>query len=208
MTSTSDASARPARTAPGAVRLLPRAVLSGALAAAVALAAAACGTEPAAGDRAGVDADSVRRVLIRGFEQGRAVDRAFIRAIPDSALRWAPTDGVRDFAEQVEHAVLDNLRIVAMGVAEEEPPILGDTAVYLNDREALERAAERSYDYVLTTLRELPASELTAEGQIFGRTLPKWNILLMALQHAEWTRGQLVPYFRIHGIDPPDWRTY
>lgn len=182
------------------------ALLLAALASAVA--AAGCGQGDATGERSGVDADSVRAVLIRGFEQARAVDRAFAGAIPDSALRWAPTPEVRDFAEQVEHAVLDNVRIVAMGVAEEEPPALGDTADYLNDREELERAVDRSYDYVLETLRELPASELTAEGEVFGRTLPRWNIFLLALQHGEWTRGQLVPYFRIHGIDPPEWRTY
>lgn len=184
------------------------ALLFAALASAVALSATACGPADAPGERSAVDADSLRGVLIRGFEQGRAVDRAFVRAIPDTALRWAPTEDVRDFAEQVEHAVLDNVRIVAMGVAEEEPPALGDTADYLNDRDELERAVVRSYDYVLETLRQLPDSEFTAEGEIFGQTLPKWNIFLLALQHAEWTRGQLVPYFRIHGIDPPEWRTY
>lgn len=183
-------------------------LLLAALASAVAVAAAGCGQSDATAESSAVDADSVRGVLIRGFQQGRAVDRAFVRAIPDTALRWAPTPEVRDFAEQMEHAVLDNLRIVAMGVAEEEPPALGDTADYLNDREELERAVDRSYEYVLETLREMPASELTAEGEVFGRTLPRWNIFLLALQHAEWTRGQMVPYFRIHGIDPPEWRTY
>lgn len=133
---------------------------------------------------------------------------AFVRAIPGTALRWAPTQDVRDVAEQVEHAVLDSVRFVALGVAEVEPPALGDTADYLNDREELERAVERSYTYVLETIRQLPASGFTVQGEVFGRTLPKWNIFLVAFQQAVWTRGQLVPYFRINGIDSPEKRTY
>lgn len=163
---------------------------------------------PAVGQDAGLSADEVRAVLIHGLEQHRAMDVEFVRAIPDSALRWAPTPGVRDFAEQVEHIVLDNVMFVARAVRGEAPPSFGEQEAYLGDKDELVRVVNETYDYVIGSLRELPEDELTAETELFGRQLAKWRVYLLALAHADWTRGQLVPYFRLNGIDPPDWRSY
>lgn len=155
-----------------------------------------------------VDVESVRAVLISGFEQYKEMDVEFARAIPDSALRWAPTSGVRDFAQQIEHGALDNAFFVARGVLGTETPTFGDSAVYLNDKEALAEAVAEVYDYVLESLRNISAEDLAAEADFFRRRLPRWRIYLLALQHANWTRGQLVPYFRLNGMDPPRWRSY
>lgn len=174
------------------------------------LAAAACqspgGDAGSQGAAARLDADSLRQAFLQGYEQHRAMDTAFVRAVPDSALRWAYSPEVRDYAQQIEHIVLDNVRIVAAGVLDEEAPSLGDTAVYLNDRQELERAVNQSYDYVLRTLRELPDEELLASTEIFGQEMAKWRVYQLAIQHADWTRGQLIPYLRAHGVDPPQWR--
>lgn len=171
---------------------------------AVALGAPAAAQEP----ETGVGAEEIRALLLGGFEQHRATDLEFARAIPDSALRWAPTEGVRDFAEQVAHSAMDNVMFVARFVGGEAPPSFGDSAVYLNDKEELERAVGAAYDWVSGRLRDLPAAELLAETEMFGRSIPKWRVFLVGLHHADWTRGQLVPYFRLNGVEPPRWRPY
>ncbi len=155
-----------------------------------------------------LDVESIRALLISGFEQNRAMDVEFARAIPDSALRWAPTPEVRDFAEQVEHTAVDNAFFVARGVLGVPVPSFGDTAVYLNDKEALVEAVNASYDWVIESLRSLAAEELLAETELFGQRMPKWRVYLQALEHAYWTRGQMVPYFRIHGLAPPRYRAF
>lgn len=160
------------------------------------------------GPAAGLEADSLRQVFIHGYEQHRAMDTAYVRAVPDSALRWAYSPEVRDYAEQIEHIVIDNVRFVAGGVRGEDPPSLGDTAVYLNDRQELERAVNESYDYVLQTLRELSDEELLASTEMFGEEMATWRVFQFGLQHADWTRGQLVPYLRMHGVTPPGWKSY
>lgn len=155
-----------------------------------------------------LDADSLRQVFVHGLEQHRAMDTAYIRAVPDSALRWAYSEEVRDYAEQIEHIVVDNVNFVAHGVIGEQPPSLGDTALYLNDKEELERVVNASYDYVLETLRGLSDEELLATTELFDHEMAKWRVFQFALQHADWTRGQLVPYLRMHGVSPPRWKSY
>lgn len=160
------------------------------------------------GSAARLDADSLRQVFLYGYEQHRAMDTAFVRAVPDSALRWSYSPEVRDYAEQIEHTVLDNVNFVARGVLGEEPPSLGDTAVYLNDKAELERVVNESYDYVLEVLRELPAEQLLGTTELFGEERATWRVFQLGLQHADWTRGQLIPYLRMNGVQPPRWKSY
>jgi len=157
---------------------------------------------------AGLDADSLKAVLIHGLEQHRRMDLEYARAMPDSALRWAPTPDVRDYAEQVHHIVIDNALFTARAIRGEEVPSFGDTAVYLNDAEELERVVEETYAYTLGTLREMPSEELLEGTELFGEERAKWRVFQLALAHADWTRGQLVPYLRLNGVEPPDWRIY
>ncbi len=178
-------------------RLLTAAVLLG-----VVRTASAHGQEPA------VDVESIRQVLLDGFEIHRAMDVAYVRAVPDSALRWAPTPGVRDYAQQIEHIVLDNPNIVSAGLGDTAVPEFGDPEVYLNDKAALERLVGDTYDWVAALLRDLPAGRFLEDTQLFGRPMKKWRVFQVALNHADWTRGQLVPYLRLNGVEPPAWSLY
>ncbi len=155
-----------------------------------------------------IDVEVLRALLVRGFQENRMMDVEFALAIPDSALRWAPTPEVRDFVEQVNHTAVDNALFVARGVLYIDVPSFGDTAVYLNDKQALAQVITDSYGWVIETLQDLSAEELLAETELFGRQMTKWRVYLQALEHAYWTRGQLVPYFRIHGMRPPEYRPF
>jgi hypothetical protein len=155
-----------------------------------------------------IEVEAIRALLLHGFEQGRAMDIDFARAIPDSALRWAPTPEVRDFAEQVEHAAVDNALFVALGILGVPMPAFGDSGVYLNDQDALVEAVTAAYDWVMESLRELPAEDFQTETTLFGQQMPKWRVYLQALEHGYWTRGQMVPYFRAHGMAPPSYRAF
>ncbi len=155
-----------------------------------------------------IDVESIRALLVTGFENNRAMDIDFVRAIPDSAFRWAPNEDVRDFAEQIEHTVLDNVLFVTMAVVRGERPHLESPKTYLNDKAALTDVVNAAYDWVLETLRSLPAQDMLAETELFGQSMTKWRVYLQALEHAYWTRGQLVPYFRAHGLAPPRYRAF
>jgi uncharacterized damage-inducible protein DinB len=158
--------------------------------------------------QATVDVEEIRAMLLDGFEKARTMDVEFAQAIPDSALRWAPTEGVRTFSDQVAHAGLGNTLFVAGPVMGQSRPERGDTAVYLNDKQELVAALHRAYDYVIVSVQTLPAEEFLAETTLFGQQMPKWRVLVQALTHGIWTRGQLVPYFRMNGVAPPSYRAF
>ena len=158
--------------------------------------------------QASIDIEDFRAMLIEGFENARTMDIEFAMAIPDSAFRWAPTDGVRTFTEQVAHGGIGNTLFVAEPVLGEPRPEKGDSAVYLNDREALVAELNEAYDYVLAGVIALPAEEFLVETTLFGQTMPKWQVLLQSLTHGIWTRGQMVPYFRLNGVAPPRYRAF
>ena len=158
--------------------------------------------------QASIDIEEFRSMLIEGFENARTMDIEFAMAIPDSAFRWAPTDGVRTFSEQVAHAGISNTLFMATPVLGEARPVVGDTAVYLNDREALVAALNGAYDYVIEGVVELPAEEFLVETTFFGQTMLKWRVLMQALTHGIWTRGQMVPYFRMNDVEPPRYRAF
>ena len=158
--------------------------------------------------QASIDIEDFRAMLIDGFEKARTMDVEFAMAIPDSALRWAPTEGVRTFTHQIAHGGLENTLFVAGPVLGEAKPERADTAVYLNDREALIAELNAAYDYVIAGVQALPAEEFLVETTLFGQQMPKWQVMLQALTHGIWTRGQLVPYFRLNGLKPPSYRAF
>lgn len=153
-----------------------------------------------------VDVEDIRAMLIHGFEMGRMMDVEFARAIPDSAVRWAPTEGVRTFTGQVAHGGIENTLFASMALGVERPP--RDTAVYLNDKEALVEALNQAYDWVIEGLQAMPAEQFLAETELFGQTMPVWRAYLQSLEHGYWTRGQMVPYYRLNSVKPPRYRAF
>jgi hypothetical protein len=151
-------------------------------------------------DDGGLNTETVRAFLIEGLEANKQMDIGFARAIPDTAMRWAPNDEVRDFAEQVMHTADNSWAAGGLGVA---PHAFGDTATVLNDKEALVTAVTAAYDWAINAARTLSAEDLAAEADFFGTPTERWRMFMQMIEHATWTRGQLVPYFHHHGVAVP-----
>lgn len=145
---------------------------------------------------------AMKEYLVNAFERFKTWDVSMAMAIPDSALRWAPNEDVRDFAEQVEHGA-NNLFAASAMFGEEPPEGFGDSEVILNDKQALADAVARSYDWIIERMKGLSAEALAEEVTFFGQTMTRWRVCTFALEHAMWTRGQLVPYLHAHGVPVP-----
>ncbi len=148
---------------------------------------------------------TVRAFLIEGLEKNKEMDIQFAHAIPDSALRWAPNADVRDFAEQVVHTADNSWAASGLGI---ETHAFGDTAVVLNDGEALAEAVALAYDWILNAVRELPDEKFTEAVEFFGAETQRWRVFMQVIEHATWTRGQMVPYFHVHGVPVPEVRFF
>ncbi len=142
--------------------------------------------------------------LTRDWQRNRRNVLAYIEAMPDSALGFRPTPGVRTFAEQFDHIVTTNLEVAAAVRGVDRPPTLGDPDQYLHSKSALRAYAEATYAYMLGTLDAATPEELARTMSIYGAPpQPAAGFIQLSLEHSVWTLGQVVPYLRLNGATPP-----
>lgn len=148
-------------------------------------------------------AQASKEALIADFERMRVNVHAMVDSMPEAGLRTAPSPGVRDFAEQIEHVVIGNVNLIASGVDADRIPLGLDRDVYLNDRQQLKRLVDVGFDRVREMLGAMTETDLAAKGRLFGQIpLPKWRIVQAAYEHGIWTLGATVPYVRLQGGTP------
>ena len=138
------------------------------------------------------------------WERSRENLLAYIDAMPDSAMGYRPTPGVRTLAEQFDHIMTTNLEVAASALHGQKAPALGDSAVYLHNKAALRAYAVASYEYVLSALRTATPASLAQPTKVYGPSIqPAFRWMELSLEHSVWTLGQTVPYLRLNGVTPP-----
>jgi hypothetical protein len=149
-------------------------------------------------------AQEMTAALADDFERQRDNVLGMVDAMPESGLRTAPTEGVRDFAQQIEHVVQGNVGIIRSGYDRPVDIPEMDPEVYLNSKDELKRFVNAGYDIVNEMVSSMTAEEMTEDALLFGQaTVPKWKLIQTAYEHAVWTLGATVPYLRLNGATPP-----
>lgn len=148
-----------------------------------------------------------KQQLIEDWERQRANFLAYIDAMPDSAMTFAPTAGVRDFAQQIVHAVSTNLDVSAMALEGlTAAPFTLDTA-QLHQKAALREYTDRAYGFLLDALKNATPSRLLKRSSVYNlppQSAARW--LTLSYEHAVWTLGQTIPYLRLNGVTPPAYK--
>ena len=149
-------------------------------------------------------AQDMRAALADDFERQRNNVLGMVDAMPESGLRTSPTEGVRDFAEQIEHVVQGNVGIISSGYDRPVDIPEMDPETYLNSKEELKIFVNAGYDLIDEMLTNMTADDMDDETQLFGQaTVQKWKLVQTAYEHAVWTLGATVPYLRMNGSAPP-----
>jgi len=143
--------------------------------------------------------------LLADWTRDRKNVLAYIDAMPDSAITFMPTPGVRNFAQQIDHFVGTNVEVAAMAVKGlKEAPPQGDSAKYLHQRAALHSYAAASYDFVLAAIKDATPAQLDRPSSMYKQpNEPAWRWLDLSREHTSWTLGQTVPYLRLNKVTPP-----
>ena len=148
-------------------------------------------------------AQDMKAALMDDFERMRGNVLGMVDEMPETGLRTAPTDGVRDFAQQIEHVVDGNVSIIGSGV-DRPASGLGDPEKYLNSKDALKAYVNRGFDAVGEMLGGMTDADFDADTSLFGAaTVKKWKLAQTAYEHGVWTLGATVPYLRLNGGVPP-----
>ena len=148
--------------------------------------------------------------LIAVVENHKGAVLRYIDVAPDSMLGFRPTKGVRNYAEQIEHAAGSDAFIVQLAITGSSKgiPSMGDTAVYLHNKAALRKYAAAAMDYTIERLKTVTDAQLTEVITSQGRKMPRARALMELLDHFPWTLGQTVPYLRLNGVVPPEYTPF
>ena len=111
-----------------------------------------------------------RSIMLVDWQRQKKNVLAYIDVKPDSAIAYAPTPGVRTFAQQIEHFVGTNTEIAAVVLRGlKQPPTLGDTAAYRHRKAALRDYTTKSYDYMLASLRTATPEQLAKSYTLYNQ---------------------------------------
>lgn len=148
--------------------------------------------------------------MLADWTRTRETVLAYIDAMPDSAMTFRPTSGVRTFGEQIIHIVGIDLDVAARVLrGAKAPPFQPDTATTPRQKAALRDYADRSFAFVLDALRGATPSVFSkivtlADYENNTQSGARW--MEMSREHSVWTLGQTVPYLRLNGVTPPAYK--
>lgn len=144
--------------------------------------------------------------LVSGFERQKANLLQYVDAMPDSAWQFAPTPGVRSYAQQLEHIASSTAGIIRqLAATPPAAPELPADSVYLNNREAMRTFVAGSFDDAIAVVRAMTEADLTSDKELFGMTRTGWQWVIGVQEHTAWTLGATVPYLRLNGVTPPSY---
>jgi hypothetical protein len=148
--------------------------------------------------------------LIAIVENHKGAVLRYIDAAPDSMLGFRPTKGVRNFAEQIEHAAGSDAFIAHSAITGSTKglPTFGDSAVYLHNKAALKKYAAAAMDHTVQMLRGVTDAQMNENIVQFGNKVTRARALMELLDHFPWTLGQTVPYLRLNGVTPPEYSPF
>lgn len=148
-----------------------------------------------------------KQQLVDDWERQRSNMLAYIDAMPDSAMNFHPTPGVRDFAQQIQHAVSTNLEVAAMALRGLPQAPFTIDSTQLHEKAALRDYTDRAYGFLLDALRSATPSQLLKQSSVYNlppQSAARW--LTLSYEHAVWTLGQTIPYLRLNGVTPPTYK--
>jgi len=150
-----------------------------------------------------------KEYLIGGFERQKGVMLQYVDVMPDSAWHFAPTPGVRNYAQQLQHIAQATAGLTArLLAAPPTPPSLPPAERHLNDRQAMREFMAGSFDAAIAAVRAMTDADLRGDRQMFGMTRNGWQWVIGIQEHTAWTLGATVPYLRLNGVTPPTYLAF
>lgn len=147
--------------------------------------------------------ESYRQVQVKALELQRTMLLAMADSMPESLYHDKVTPIQRDFSQQIEHAAGSVVFIVTRFLGAPRPANSDTSKSYLNSRAGLRGYVNGVYDWAETTLKNQSAADRAKTVNLFGKSMPGWQVWDEIHQHTFWTAGQVVANFRKNGMAPP-----
>jgi uncharacterized damage-inducible protein DinB len=149
------------------------------------------------------------RVLIRGellshFNASIGKVIALAEAVPQDRYDWRPDSETMSVARVYAHIARYNYYYPQSSLASAPPAGLRlDTLETMRDKAQIVQLLKQSADHVRRVIREMPAEQLEASTTLYGRSVPRWAVMLQLVAHMNEHLGQSIAYARSNKIVPP-----
>jgi uncharacterized damage-inducible protein DinB len=149
-------------------------------------------------------AHPVRDELMGHFESSMSKVIALADAMPAESYTWKPSADAMPVGHVYAHIAHYNFMYPgnSMGIA---PPatIRLDTLEAMRNKAQIVALLRQSAAHVRQSLTAMPAAELERSTTLYGRTVPKWAVILQLVAHMNEHLGQSIAYARSNNIVPP-----
>lgn len=149
-----------------------------------------------------------REQYFEGFERMIAATERLFGKVPADKLEWAPKEGMLTCGQQMIH-MAGALAVYAEGIASgtwtagtiEEILKKNHEAPHANSAVAA-RIMRRSFQTLRSTLAAFSESDLLTPvfSPQFGRDVPRWQLVIMCMEHHLNHKAELFLYLRLLGI--------
>jgi uncharacterized damage-inducible protein DinB len=150
------------------------------------------------------DASALRSELLMHFDMSIRKVIALAEAMPADKYQWKPTADAMPVGQVYAHIANYNFNYpsTAMGVAAPAGLKL-DTLEAMRDKAQVVALLERSAEYVRQSVQGMPEAQLNTETQLYGRSVPRWAVMLQLVAHMNEHLGQSIAYARANDVVPP-----
>lgn len=149
-------------------------------------------------------AHPVRDELMGQFESSMNKVIALADAMPAESYGWKPSADAMVVGHVYAHIAHYNFMYPgnSMGIA---PPgtIKLDTLEAMRNKSQIVALLRQSAEHVRRSISAMPAADLEQSTTLYGRTIPKWAVMLQLVAHMNEHLGQSIAYARSNNIVPP-----
>jgi uncharacterized damage-inducible protein DinB len=146
----------------------------------------------------------VRSELLMHFNESIGKVIALAEAMPPERFEWRPEKDAMSVARVYAHIAHYNYGYPQTSLGSALPSgIKLDTLEAMRDKAQIVKLLKNSADYVRRVVGEMPAEQLEASTTLYGRSVPRWAVMLQLVAHMNEHLGQSIAYARSNSIVPP-----
>lgn len=147
---------------------------------------------------------AVRDEMMRHFDESMSKVIALANAVPADKYTWKPSEPTMPVGHVYAHIAAYNFGYLTNEMKLPAASGIGlDTLERMRNKEQVVALLRRSSDHVKASVAKMPAADLDAMTTLYGRTVPKWAVLIQLVAHMNEHLGQSIAYARANNITPP-----
>lgn len=146
----------------------------------------------------------LRSELLGHFNESIGKVIALAEAMPQERYEWRPERAAMPVGQVYAHIARYNYYYPASSLGVAAPTGLRlDTLEAMRDKAQIVELLRRSAEHVRRLASEMPAEQMEATTTLYGRTVPRWAVLLQLVAHMNEHLGQSIAYARSNNVVPP-----